>query len=240
MHSLVLCVLFPSLPLLGSSLSVEGEHVAQGAPPAGSTRIARPDSLEASSEWVEAEWKFEPAPEPDEADVIFTSERSHAEPLFEESEELQAFLDTVALQDPFASLEQWTPIMKAQPIEPDPSPPVTSLILPVTTEDTALPEEASSSSAARDSEPVLIEASQPVYPRLARRAGWEGIAVCRITVSPAGDVTDARIERSSGHELLDEAALRALLTWRFQPALVNRVASEFVFLHSVRFQLQPE
>ena len=87
---------------------------------------------------------------------------------------------------------------------------------------------------------VLIEARPPAYPRLARRAQWEGVAVCRITVSPEGDVTRVSIARSSGYEILDEAALAALRTWRFEPGLRKSVAAEVALLHSVRFQLRSE
>jgi protein TonB len=39
------------------------------------------------------------------------------------------------------------------------------------------------------------------------------------TVAASGECTRADLRRSSGHAILDEAALRAVRGWRFVPAL---------------------
>jgi len=56
------------------------------------------------------------------------------------------------------------------------------------------------------------------YPRLARQRGWEGKVVLKVRVSASGKATDILVETSSGHELLDEAAVEAVRGWRFSPA----------------------
>jgi len=48
------------------------------------------------------------------------------------------------------------------------------------------------------------------YPLAARRAGLEGVVQLRVTLMPDGRFVDARVERSSGHALLDQAALDLL------------------------------
>jgi protein TonB len=48
------------------------------------------------------------------------------------------------------------------------------------------------------------------YPLAARRARIEGIVQLRVTLMPDGTLTDARIEQSSGHAILDRAALELL------------------------------
>lgn len=58
----------------------------------------------------------------------------------------------------------------------------------------------------------------PLYPRIARLNGWEGTAVIRALVSPSGGVASAQAARSSGHTILDGAALAAVRQWKFQPA----------------------
>ncbi len=58
----------------------------------------------------------------------------------------------------------------------------------------------------------------PRYPYLARRRGQEGRVVVRVQVSAAGDAAAVSIRRSSGYRLLDEAAVKAVKTWRFAPA----------------------
>lgn len=58
----------------------------------------------------------------------------------------------------------------------------------------------------------------PRYPYLARRRGQEGRVVLLVQVSAAGDAVAVRLRESSGHRLLDEAAVEAVKTWRFIPA----------------------
>ena len=61
--------------------------------------------------------------------------------------------------------------------------------------------------------------SQPEYPPTARRLGQEGTVVLLIYVQADGKVSDVKIQKSSGFDKLDEAALReAKRSWRFIPA----------------------
>jgi protein TonB len=48
------------------------------------------------------------------------------------------------------------------------------------------------------------------YPLAARRARIEGVVQLRVTLMPDGTLVGARIERSSGHAILDRAALELL------------------------------
>ena len=52
------------------------------------------------------------------------------------------------------------------------------------------------------------------YPRIARRKGWEGTVLLRVRVGKDGLVRKAWVERSSGHFILDQAAMDAALKWR--------------------------
>lgn len=68
---------------------------------------------------------------------------------------------------------------------------------------------------------------QPSYPTASRRLGEEGTVVVRVVVGTDGRVVRASIARSSGSARLDEAALkRALVAWRFVPALRDGVPVE--------------
>lgn len=49
-----------------------------------------------------------------------------------------------------------------------------------------------------------------IYPLAARRARLEGVVQLRVTLLPDGRFVDARIDQSSGHVLLDQAALDLL------------------------------
>ena len=58
----------------------------------------------------------------------------------------------------------------------------------------------------------------PEYPKRARRRGYEGRVVIRAIVTPMGTVNSTEMVQSSGHDILDRAAIRAVRRWRFQPA----------------------
>ena len=72
---------------------------------------------------------------------------------------------------------------------------------------------------------------RPGYPPLSRKLGEEGEAMFTLRIAPSGQVEDASLEKSSGHERLDAAARTALLAARFQnengTALVKRFRVEF-------------
>jgi protein TonB len=63
----------------------------------------------------------------------------------------------------------------------------------------------------------LANNSPPRYPLLARRNGWEGTVVIDILISESGRVQEARIEKTSGYNVLDNAALGAVRNWRIAP-----------------------
>ena len=83
--------------------------------------------------------------------------------------------------------------------------------------------------------PVTVRQSQPSYPRALERKGIGGKVSVMINVDPKGRVTSAAVNRSSGHDELDNAAITAVKKWRFKPALKNgnsiasKTAVEIVF-----------
>ncbi len=62
-------------------------------------------------------------------------------------------------------------------------------------------------------------ADVPEYPKEAAAAGIEGVVLAEIVIDEQGHVADARIVRSI--PMLDEAALKAVREWRFNPTVVN-------------------
>lgn len=68
--------------------------------------------------------------------------------------------------------------------------------------------------------PYLLSYTHPVsYPRWAIRQGHEGKFVLAIEILASGAVGRFHVTQSTGHRLLDEAALRTIKTWKFQPAI---------------------
>lgn len=57
----------------------------------------------------------------------------------------------------------------------------------------------------------------PEYPRLSRRMGEQGKVVVRVLIGADGSAQKAEINRSSGYDRLDQAALATVLKWRYVP-----------------------
>ncbi len=61
--------------------------------------------------------------------------------------------------------------------------------------------------------------ARPAYPPLARLRGYQGVVVLFVEVLADGRVGQVGVRRSTGHEMLDRAALEAVRSWRFEPGL---------------------
>jgi protein TonB len=66
--------------------------------------------------------------------------------------------------------------------------------------------------------PHYAENAPPGYPSRARRDGMEGTVILSVEVLPDGTAGNLKVKQSSGHSLLDDAAVEAVKAWRFQPA----------------------
>ena len=74
------------------------------------------------------------------------------------------------------------------------------------------------------SQPVMVDqpafVSQPVqprYPRSARKRGIEGVALYEVWLDANGNQIKQVLIESSGAEMLDVSALRAIKQWQFSP-----------------------
>ncbi|WP_426217845.1 energy transducer TonB [Pseudomonas sp. DWRC2-2] len=66
----------------------------------------------------------------------------------------------------------------------------------------------------------------PEYPSLAMRRGWEGTVLLRVHVMASGKPSEIQIQKSSGRDQLDDAALAAVKRWSFVPAKQGDVAQD--------------
>ena len=85
--------------------------------------------------------------------------------------------------------------------------------------------------------PELLNEIRPRYPLTARRQGIEGTAELQAWINNSGRVDRVEILISSGHPVLDRAALKAVKKARFKPAEMDSRAVEGSVTISVRFQL---
>ncbi len=79
--------------------------------------------------------------------------------------------------------------------------------------------------------------NQPRYPESARVRGIQGRVFLEVRVSRFGKARGVRVKSSSGHKMLDKAALKAVRRWRFQPARRNGAPVGDMVVVPVSFKL---
>ena len=58
----------------------------------------------------------------------------------------------------------------------------------------------------------------PAYPAAALRQGWEGTVLLKVHVLANGQPDQVLVASTSGHPVLDDAAVEVVTPWRFVPA----------------------
>ena len=87
--------------------------------------------------------------------------------------------------------------------------------------------------------PYLISTPKSIlYPRWAVRQGWKGKLVLAIEVFENGTVGKYKVMQSTGYKMLDEAAIKAVQTWVFSPALKDGKAFHTCVQIPILFDLQ--
>ncbi len=90
----------------------------------------------------------------------------------------------------------------------------------------------------KEAVPVYLENPKPLYPRIARKRGYEGTAILNVFVGKQGYVKDITVFKSTGHRSLDRAALSCLKKWLFEPGQSNGRKIEMWVKVPVRFRLE--
>jgi TonB family protein len=86
--------------------------------------------------------------------------------------------------------------------------------------------------------PRPIGEIRAIYPRRAREAGLEGEVVIEVTVDRSGKAAGTNVVRSSGHPLLDDAAIHAVNESAYRPAIDNGEPIEGNLVVSIAFVLE--
>jgi len=79
---------------------------------------------------------------------------------------------------------------------------------------------------------TCVSCPKPNYPAIARRRGWQGSVLLRFELTPDGLARNISVESSSGHELLDEAAIANAKESRFttgEPGVIRAATKLFNF-----------
>ncbi|NVJ92913.1 MAG: energy transducer TonB [Methylocystaceae bacterium] len=86
--------------------------------------------------------------------------------------------------------------------------------------------------------PAYLKNPPPPYPKKAKSRRQEGIVELRVWVSEKGSVLRLQLFKTSGHPMLDRAALTTVEKWRFLPAKRNGVAVQSEVIVPIRFNLK--
>jgi len=86
--------------------------------------------------------------------------------------------------------------------------------------------------------PLYRQNPPPPYPRIAKARGYQGRTLLNVLVGRDGRVLDAAVAASSGYGLLDEAALKAVAEWIFEPAKSGGETVEMWVKVPIRFQIR--
>lgn len=89
--------------------------------------------------------------------------------------------------------------------------------------------------------PRIIEGKGPAYPAAERRAAVEGTVTLQVVARKDGSAGEVTVVRSSGSPRLDEAAIAAARTWRFEPALGDDGQPvDWNVIRAIQFKLEGE
>ncbi|MEM8711722.1 MAG: energy transducer TonB [Planctomycetota bacterium] len=179
-------------------------------------------------------WEVPAAATPDPFPEFFGAEAelemSVVKPVFE-LHPLRVLRDPELPREEEALAEETPPTESSSEPNPESTPdPTLEEIAPEPVEDEGPPSILSPS-------PIRSECPPPAYPRIAERRGWTGTVVLLIDVDAQGLVSGVTIESTSGHDVLDDAAVEAVRTWRFRPGTLNGSAAPLVVRKPIRFGL---
>lgn len=88
--------------------------------------------------------------------------------------------------------------------------------------------------------PEMLKMTPPEYPRLAKKAGIQGVVWVKVLVDKDGQSRKAMIAKSSGNELLDNAALESAKTARFKPGIADGKPVATWVTYNIDFKLDEE
>lgn len=79
---------------------------------------------------------------------------------------------------------------------------------------------------------------KPIYPNMSKRLGEQGTVVLRVLVKADGSAGEVEVKSSSSYPRLDQAAVEAVKTWRFNSAKIDGKAIDEWYQVPIPFKLQ--
>jgi len=89
-----------------------------------------------------------------------------------------------------------------------------------------------------EAKPDYIQNPPPPYPELAKQMRQEGLVLLKVDVNSQGLPIKIDILKSSGFQLLDQAAFKAVSHWKFQPGRMGDLPVESTVTVPIKFRLE--
>ena len=86
--------------------------------------------------------------------------------------------------------------------------------------------------------PLYRHNPPPVYPKAAKRRGYQGTVILKVLVTVEGKVADLHVLESSGFSILDKAAKKSAEKWVFEPGYEGNKKVEMWVEVPVTFKLK--
>ena len=86
--------------------------------------------------------------------------------------------------------------------------------------------------------PLKTHHLEPFYPMAARQNRWEGTVIIEATLGKDGQIGKTTLVQSSGYQLLDTEAIKAVKKWRYHPATKDGKPIEWQLRIKILFKLE--
>jgi len=138
------------------------------------------------------------------------------------------------------------PQPKPQQKTPPPIAKVAAVAAPTAVAAKPVTPKAAPSSSAKTAEPTTqlpsadaagLNNKAPIYPVISRKRKEHGTVWLLLLVSKDGAVTELKLQKSSGFQRLDQAALQAVKHWKFQPARKQGQPIDYWYELPLKFSL---
>jgi len=88
-----------------------------------------------------------------------------------------------------------------------------------------------------DRPPRAVSKQPPEYPQEARSRGVSGFVILNIQVGPSGAIESVKVDQSEPRGFFDEAAIKAIRRWRFEPAITKGQSVAAWTKQKIKFEL---
>ena len=88
-----------------------------------------------------------------------------------------------------------------------------------------------------DQPPRVIRKIDPLYPFAAKRKGLEGAVTLKFIVTKEGKVVEASVVKGEPPGIFDSSALKAIIRWRFKPAIKDGKSVDVIIMAPLAFKL---